>query len=101
MEWINDDRDFHQLIVAPSRDTFCEVLLKSSPSKPASEQGQMVETCCAEKINKSQSQNVFVVWWEVMENKEPRMIVHPFTLLENKLPTNEKLEISLSLSFLL
>ena len=38
MESINDDRDFHKLIVAPFRDTFCE--------------GQMVETCCAEKMKK-------------------------------------------------
>ena len=54
MESINDDRDFHQLIVAPLRDTFCEVFLKSSQSKPVHEQGQMVEKCCAEKINKSE-----------------------------------------------
>ena len=45
MESINDDRDFHKLIVAPFRDTFCE--------------GQMVETCCAEKMKKSLSQKVF------------------------------------------
>ena len=80
----------------PLLETLCA---RFSSNLRSPEQGHMVETCCAEKSQ--QIKTFFVVWREVMENKEPRMIVHPFTLLENKLPTNEKLEISLSLSSLL
>ena len=44
-------------------------------SVQARDQGQMVETCCAEQFNKSLSQKVVIVEREVREKLEPRMTI--------------------------